>query len=192
MASQSAATPVAPALPVPPMAAVSPTSKVVSSASSSVTDSTEKDGVSSETSSINEKIGGVPELSSSQVEKALAWEGYLEDPMPEKVHGQWLRNVRYQILSLYRRFFGAIFITNALIAIVSLAKGGLPTAEVGKIVIGNLLVGILFRQDYVINTLFGIFCRLPLSYVCVFWDQDSSASDSFAFQLPPMASCDVG
>lgn len=136
-----------------------------SSSASSISDATAKDGESSDGASTLDEKTSIPELTASKLEKAEPWEGYLEDPLPEKTDDRWLRNLRHQILSLYRRFFGIIFLANALILIISLARGGLSTAEVGKTVIGNLLVAIIFRQDHFVNLLFGIFCRVPISYV---------------------------
>lgn len=153
------------ALAVPPLALVSPPRPTASSSASSISVSTAKDGDSSDGASTLDEKASIPELSASKLEKADAWEGYLEDPLPEKTDDRWLRNLRHQILSLYRRFFGVIFLANALILIISLARGGLSTAEVGKTVIGNLLVAIIFRQDHFVNLLFGIFCRVPVSYV---------------------------
>lgn len=150
---------------VPPLAFLSPQRSSASSTASSLDLSTTKDGESSDGASTLDEKTSIPELTASKLEKAEPWEGYLEDPLPEKTDDRWLRNLRHQILSLYRRFFGIIFLANALILIISLARGGLSTAEVGKTVIGNLLVAIIFRQDHFVNLLFGIFCRVPISYV---------------------------
>lgn len=150
---------------VPPLAFTSPPHPTTSSSASAVSVSTAKDGESSDDTSTLDEKSSIPELTASKLEKAEAWEGYLEDPLPEKTDDRWLRNLRHQIFSLYRRFFGVIFVANALILIISLARGGLSTAEVGKTVIGNLLVAIIFRQDHFVNMLFGIFCRVPVSYV---------------------------
>ncbi|KAF8304963.1 hypothetical protein DL93DRAFT_407823 [Clavulina sp. PMI_390] len=113
-------------------------------------------------STIDEKLEDTVVTVNAVEKGGEIWEGYLEEPLPEKVNDRWLRNLRHQILSLYRRFFGVILITNLTILIVRSSVGGISTGDSGKIVIGNLMVGTLFRQAYVINTLFGIFCRVPI------------------------------
>ncbi|KAF8307865.1 hypothetical protein DL93DRAFT_2126926 [Clavulina sp. PMI_390] len=102
---------------------------------------------------------------SSVVEKGrLPWDGYLDDQLPEKAQGRWIRNLRHQVFSLYRRFFGVIFLTNALVLIIYSVNGHLTTSLIGQITASNLMVSILFRQDHIINTLFGVFCRVPVSW----------------------------
>ena len=106
------------------------------------------------------------ESSSVEVEKGgPIWEGYREDDVPEKVHGHFLRNVRFQIFSLYRRLFGIVFVTNMAIFIAACVRGGANTDanHLGLITIGNLFVAILMRQAYVINAFFTVACAVPSS-----------------------------
>ena len=108
------------------------------------------------------------ESSSVEVEKGgLIWEGYLEDDVPEKVHGHFLRNVRFQIFSLYRRLFGIVFVTNMAIFIAACVRGGVNTDanHLGLVTIGNLFVAILMRQAYVINAFFAVALWTPRSFV---------------------------
>lgn len=98
---------------------------------------------------------------SASIEAGNAWDGYLDDELPEKTQGHYLRNVRHQIFSLYRRLFGVVFITNMAVFIATLVKGGANAKELGLIVVSNLFCAILMRQDYVINAFFTVACAVP-------------------------------
>ena len=99
------------------------------------------------------------------------WEGYREDDIPEKTHGHFLRNVRFQIFSLYRRLFGIVFVTNMAIFIAACVRGGTNTDanHLGLITIANLFVAILMRQAYVINAFFTVAMWTPRSCVVLFF-----------------------
>ncbi|KAF8308154.1 hypothetical protein DL93DRAFT_2171315 [Clavulina sp. PMI_390] len=115
-----------------------------------------------DSTSISDKQTHISVPASNDPEKGgESWEGYQNEFLPEKVNGRWVRNLRHRIFSLYRRFFGVVLFTNLTILVVKSSVGGISTGEAGKIVVGNLMVGTLFRQAYVINALFGIFCRVP-------------------------------
>ncbi|KAI0801910.1 nonribosomal peptide synthetase 12 [Irpex lacteus] len=102
----------------------------------------------------------------SAVEKDIPeWDGYKDDEIPDKIHGRWLRNLRYQIFSLYRRLFGVIFVTNMAVLIWTLARPeGADAQHLGLIVVANLFCAILMRQEYVINTFFTVACAVPASW----------------------------
>ncbi|THH27306.1 hypothetical protein EUX98_g6881 [Antrodiella citrinella] len=120
-----------------------------------------------EISKEGQPISSIPSSSSSDSELAspdLFWAGYENDALPEKTHGKVLRNVRHQILSLYRRLFGVVFIINMAILITIFVKGGANAQELGLIVVANLFCAILMRQDYVINAFFTVFCAVPSSW----------------------------
>jgi hypothetical protein len=96
--------------------------------------------------------------------ESYEWDGYENDEIPEKTHGKMLRNLRYQIFSLYRRLFGVVFITNMAGLIWTLARPeGANAQHLGLIVVTNLFCAILMRQDYVINTFFTVACAVPSS-----------------------------
>lgn len=98
----------------------------------------------------------------------LAWEGYEDDPLPDKEHGHYLRNLRHQIFTLYRRLFGVVFITNTAILIATLAKHSYDSQTLGLIVIANIFCAVLMRQDYVINAFFNVLCAVPASWpLCI-------------------------
>jgi len=104
-------------------------------------------------------------VSLSALEKADPWDGYENDTLPPKRQGRYLRNLRHQIFSLYRRLFGIVFAVNVSIVIAILCQGGASAQRLGLIVIANLSSSIFMRQDYVINAFFTVFCAVPLSYV---------------------------
>lgn len=108
----------------------------------------------------------IEKLDSSSVEKGqtLGWEGYEDDPIPEKTQGHYIRNLRHQIFTLYRRLFGVVFVTNMAIFIATLVKGNYNAQHLGLIVVSNLCCAILMRQDYVINAFFNVFCAVPASW----------------------------
>lgn len=103
------------------------------------------------------------EISSSD-EKGFAWAGYEVDILPEKTQGKYVRNLRHQVFTLYRRLFGVVFIANMAVFITILCRGT-NALKVGEIAIANLLCAILMRQDYVINLFFNVFCSVPSSCV---------------------------
>ena len=92
------------------------------------------------------------------------WEGFQDDELPDKTQGKWLRNVRFQMFSLYRRLFGIVFFTNLGIFIWYCVKGA-NANQVATVVIGNLFASILMRQEYVINAFFTVACLAPKRYV---------------------------
>ncbi|KAI0365733.1 hypothetical protein BV20DRAFT_1056243 [Pilatotrama ljubarskyi] len=106
-------------------------------------------------SEVSVEKGGVP------------WKGYLDDDLPEKTQGRWIRNLRFQIFSLYRRLFGVVFVTNMAVFIATCVQGGVQGADaqfLGKVAIANIFVAILMRQDYVINAFFTVACAAPQSW----------------------------
>ncbi|KAI0057830.1 hypothetical protein BV25DRAFT_1811902 [Artomyces pyxidatus] len=103
-------------------------------------------------------------ISSSTLEKGLAWDGYEADELPDKTQNRFLRNLRHQALTLYRRLFGVVFVANLAIFVWTLARGGSNTKHLGLIVVANLFCSILMRQDYVINAFFEVFTSVPASW----------------------------
>lgn len=88
---------------IPTLAAPPPVYQKNSGGStSSDSSSTDSHTLASSSSSVTEKV----EVSS--VEKgdvALAWEGYEDEDLPNKTQGKYIRNIRHQVFSLYRRLF---------------------------------------------------------------------------------------
>ncbi|KAF9267434.1 nonribosomal peptide synthetase 12 [Marasmius fiardii PR-910] len=112
---------------------------------------------------VKDSSNSSPATSAPASEKGLAWEGYKDDELPEKTQGHYLRNLRHQIFSLYRRLFGVVFIANMAIFIATCVKGA-SVPKIGEIVVANLFCAILMRQDYVINAFFNTFCAVPASW----------------------------
>lgn len=92
------------------------------------------------------------------------WEGFQDDELPDKTQYRWLRNVRFQMMSLYRRLFGIVFFTNIGIFIWYCIKGA-NASQVATVAIANLFASILMRQEYVINAFFAVACLAPKRYV---------------------------
>ncbi|KAF5382433.1 hypothetical protein D9615_002852 [Tricholomella constricta] len=100
---------------------------------------------------------------SSLEDQTHVWAGYQEDTLPKKKQGRLLRNLRHQIFYLYRRLFGVVFLINLGLFIAVVVKGA-NAAAIGRIVIANLFVAILMRQDYVIDAFFTLFTAVPSSW----------------------------
>ncbi|KAI0269909.1 nonribosomal peptide synthetase 12 [Gloeopeniophorella convolvens] len=104
----------------------------------------------------------------STLEKGNVWDGYENDALPEKTQGKYVRNLRHQIFSLYRRLFGVVFVANMSIFVAILCRGNQNAQNLGLIVVANLFCAILMRQDYVINAFFNTFCAVPASWpLCI-------------------------
>ncbi|SRR6266404_4113950 len=104
-------------------------------------------------------------VSRSALEKADLWDGFENDILPPKQHGRYIRNLRHQVFSVYRRLFSIVFVVNFSIFIAIACHGGASAQRIGLIVMANLSSSIFMRQDYVINAFFILFCAVPLSYV---------------------------
>ncbi|KAJ6584969.1 hypothetical protein B0H19DRAFT_404758 [Mycena capillaripes] len=110
---------------------------------------------------LNAATSSEDSVSSSEFKEVAsqeAWDGYQEDVLPSKLQGKIVRNLRHQILTLYRRLFGFVFVTNFAIVFLLLVRGGINARRLGLITLAHLFVAILMRQDYVINAFFNFFC----------------------------------
>lgn len=103
-------------------------------------------------------------VESGEKEKENWWDGYEDEPVPDKTQGKRVRNLRHLVFSLYRRLFGVVFVTNMAIFIATAVRGA-TAIYLGKIVVANLFCAILMRQDYVINAFFNVFTAVPNTYV---------------------------
>ncbi|KAF4565683.1 hypothetical protein EYR40_002247 [Pleurotus pulmonarius] len=104
--------------------------------------------------------------SSSTIEKGheVFWAGYEDDGIPDKSQGKFMRNLRHQVFSLYRRLFGIVFIVNMAILIATFVQGEPNAMRLGQIVIGNIFCSVLMRQEHVINAFFAVFTAVPPSW----------------------------
>lgn len=85
--------------------------------------------------------------------------------LPDKIGGHGERWVRHKGLNAYRKLFILILSINLAVFIVMTSKSieGLPVNQLATAVAANLLIAVLFRQDYVINFVFWLVTRLPTS-----------------------------
>lgn len=112
----------------------------------------------------------------SAQEKGEVWQGYEEDVLPDRVHGRFLRNLRWRLMSLYRRLFGIVFCVNLGVFIWYAVKGA-NAEQLGRVVLGNLFTAVLMRQEYVINTFFFVACLAPRSYVASYLSNSKTRVD---------------
>ena len=89
-------------------------------------------------------------------------------PVPPKKYLPWWRRLRHQIFSCYRRLFSIVLILNiiALVVVTVLNKDKHPFGpslkDVSTAVAANITATILIRQEYIINSLYGALCLIPL------------------------------
>ena len=101
-------------------------------------------------------------------DQTSVWAGYEAEILPDKTQGRLIRNIRHQILYLYRRLFGVVLLINFSI-LIAVAVRGATSPALSKIVTGNLFVAILMRQDYITNAFFTVFTAVPRSCVILLW-----------------------
>ncbi|KAG5644797.1 hypothetical protein DXG03_007619 [Asterophora parasitica] len=75
------------------------------------------------------------------------WAGYEQDVLPDKTRGGVIGNLRYQILQVYRRLFGMVFLINVGL-FISVAVKGAVAPQIGLIALSNLFVAVALREDY--------------------------------------------
>ena len=105
---------------------------------------------------------------SSQLEKGeleVDHDHHADDDLPEKMQGHYIRNLRHQIFTLYRKLFVVIFVANLVAFAALFSLDHHSTEHIGLAVVSNIFCAILIRQEYVINLLFTVFCAVPSSYV---------------------------
>ncbi|KAL0569057.1 hypothetical protein V5O48_012915 [Marasmius crinis-equi] len=101
--------------------------------------------------------------SAAASEKGSGGNDYDDDALPKKTQGHYIRNLRHQIFTLYRRLFGVVFIVNmAIFIVICVRETSLP--KIGEIAVANLFAAILMRQDYVVNAFFQVFTLVPRSW----------------------------
>ncbi len=89
-------------------------------------------------------------------------DGYEENEMPEKTQSRAVRNLRLQIFTVYHRLFSVAFIANMAVFILYAVRG-YTSEKVAIVVVANLFIAILMRQDYTINLIFFILSSVPQS-----------------------------
>ena len=88
--------------------------------------------------------------------------------LPHKRDRRILRRLRYNLLAVYQRLFSVVFIGNAIAFIIEVLlyrhshPFGPPLGNLATAVAANVMGAIMIRQEYVINSLYNIFCWTPL------------------------------
>ncbi|CAF9933786.1 hypothetical protein IMSHALPRED_009478 [Imshaugia aleurites] len=88
--------------------------------------------------------------------------------LPHKRSRRILRGLRYNLLAVYQRLFSVVFIGNMTAFIIGVVYHrhsypfGPPLGNLATAVAANVMGAILIRQEYVINSLYNIFCWTPL------------------------------
>jgi hypothetical protein len=129
------------------------------------------DAITAVKPSIDTEKGAPPTV--MEVEVLSGAEEVDKHPLPPKKGFHGGRWVRHRFLSMYRRLFGAIFLSNlgAFIAILykSLSTGtALPLPRLADAVSANLMLAVLCRQDHFVNVVYWLATRLPTSWpLCV-------------------------
>ena len=92
-----------------------------------------------------------------------------EIKLPAKRQGKIVRDVRFLVFDVYRRLFTIVFLANLIGFFVllftsgSLLKDNIAISHIATASSANILVSIMIRQDYVINTMYHLCWRLPHS-----------------------------
>lgn len=88
--------------------------------------------------------------------------------LPHKRGRRILRGLRYNLLAVYQRLFSVVFIGNAIAFITEVLlyrhshPFGPPLGNLATAVAANVMGAIMIRQEYVINSLYNVFCWTPL------------------------------
>jgi hypothetical protein len=88
--------------------------------------------------------------------------------LPQKRQRRFLRHARHTFLNVYRRLFSAVFILNVIGLGILLSHNSSwttnpPLSAFATAASANIMVALLIRQDYVVNTLFKLTWLIPLS-----------------------------
>lgn len=89
------------------------------------------------------------------------WTEIATQELAKKRHGSIFRNIRYRIMSMYRRLFTVIIIVNLVIALclANMKMGSID--RIANACLGNLMAAVVIRQEHFINFLFRSFSSVP-------------------------------
>lgn len=100
-----------------------------------------------------------PDADINRFSRTPSFFGRFSTPLPPKRHRRIVRHARHTFLTVYRRLFSLVFISNVIALWVVVAKyrsysqqGWL--AALANAASANLMVALLIRQDYIVNILF--------------------------------------
>ncbi|KAH6906423.1 nonribosomal peptide synthetase 12 [Coprinopsis sp. MPI-PUGE-AT-0042] len=92
------------------------------------------------------------------------WAGYQDDEPVPQTNGWLIRNLRHQAFSIYRRLFSLVFLINVAVFAWVMATKQYDANRLGGIVVANVFIGVLMRQEIVINTAFLVCTSVPRSW----------------------------
>lgn len=90
-------------------------------------------------------------------------------PLPSKSQNRLVRYLRWNFFSMYRKIFAAVFIANIVAAVVFLSQLRYRSTSIAMYqnaataAAANFCIGILMRNEHVVNALFIIACSVPHS-----------------------------
>ncbi|KAG8989418.1 hypothetical protein FRB94_010841 [Tulasnella sp. JGI-2019a] len=90
-----------------------------------------------------------------------SWHGYETQTLPPKQLPKTLRDLRHIVLNVYRRLFTFVVLINLIVFIWVVGPRDINLSQLGNIVLGNIFVSILIRQDHIVNGLFWLFTSVP-------------------------------
>lgn len=119
------------------------------------------------TSSLGTAVGSESNFSSTATTLSVPDEKDLdidlEAGIPDKQLGKRTRGLRYRVAIVYRRLFTCMSLIN-IAAAIAIVLSGFPREWLGILTAANLLIAVLFRQEFVLNTLYTITCSVPKSW----------------------------
>lgn len=116
--------------------------------------------ISPEGSSVSTPTASINEKNTSDQLPVSEHEIETPPPLPWKRYERILRHARHTFFNVYRRLFSVVFVLNSIGVIVlflrhrnSIDRPELR-ADLADITAANIMVALLVRQDYIINTMF--------------------------------------
>jgi len=120
--------------------------------------------VSTQKSSVLVTVSSLPQSTLHDIEAALTCKE-LVPHLPAKRQSRLLRNLRHNLLSVYKRLFSICVLANLIAIVVVLCRSSSPTlpsvSNLSIPVSVNVLVAALARTEYVVNLLFSLTIRIP-------------------------------
>ena len=102
--------------------------------------------------------------SATATDKSIPVENLEKVPaLPHKSWPKWARHLRLRALIVYRTLFSLVWLLN-LVALLCIVILDADTVWVARMAYVNLTLGVLMRQDHVINLMYTIFCSLPRTW----------------------------
>ncbi|KAG6832066.1 hypothetical protein H0H92_005488 [Tricholoma furcatifolium] len=95
--------------------------------------------------------------------QSSVWSGYKQDILPAKSERWSWSNLRYRIASVCRHLFGLVIFLN-LLALIGVASEDANPLIVSEVVVVNLFLSVLMRQDYVVDAIYLVFTALPRTW----------------------------